>query len=352
MGRLVYNKLSLIWPLCGFQPNRAMENSKGGDKVKEFYIGQLRTDDEIQDFFMVKTIAIKIGSNKKQYLDLVVCDKTGEMTAKKWDVADAELPALNEIGEGDIVKLKANVTEWNSMRQLRVLKLRKSVTEDHAELMDFIKAAPEKAEEMYQFIHGKAEAMEDVELRGLCVRILDDHKDKLMYYPAAAKNHHAELAGLLYHMKRMLMTAERICEVYGNLNKDLVTSGVIIHDIEKLNEIEADTMGIASGYSFEGQLLGHLVQGIKSIDRLAEELGMGKEKTIMLEHMILSHHYEPDFGSPKKPLFPEAEILHYLDMIDARMYDMQEALDATSPGEFSDRVWTLDNRKLYKPQTF
>lgn len=320
--------------------------------MKEFYIGQLRTDDEIQDFFMVKAITIKIGSNKKQYLDLVLCDKTGELTAKKWDVADAELPTLNEIGEGDIIKLKGNVTEWNGMRQLRVQRLRKSVQEDNVELMDYIKAAPEKGEDMYRFIVDKVGEMQDEELRKLCLRVLSDHQEKLMYYPAAAKNHHAELAGLLYHMKRMLMTAERVCEVYGNLNRDLVTAGVIIHDIEKLNEIEADTLGMASGYSFEGQLLGHLVQGIKSIDRLAEELGVGREKAIMLQHMILSHHYEPEFGSPKKPLFPEAEILHYLDMIDARMYDMQEALDATFPGEFSDRVWTLDNRKLYKPQTF
>lgn len=320
--------------------------------MKEFYIGQLRTDDEIQDFFMVKAIAIKIGSNKKQYLDLVLSDKSGELTAKKWDVADTELPSLNEIGEGDVVKLKANVTEWNGMRQLRVLKLRKSVPEDSIELADYIKAAPEKAEDMYRYILDRAEEMKDEELRKLCVRVLTDHKEKLMYYPAASKNHHAELAGLLYHMKRMLMTAERICEVYLNLNRDLVAAGVIIHDIEKINEIDADTLGMASGYSFEGQLLGHLVQGIKSIDRLAEELKIGREKTIMLEHMILSHHYEPEFGSPKKPLFPEAEILHYLDMIDARMYDMQEALDATSPGEFSDRVWTLDNRKLYKPESF
>lgn len=320
--------------------------------MKEFYIGQLRTDDEIQDFFMVKAIAIKIGSNKKQYLDMVVCDKTGELTAKKWDVADAELPTLNEIGEGDIIKLKGNVTEWNGMRQLRVLKLRKAVPEDNAELMDFIKAAPEKAADMYDYILNTAEGIQDEELRKLCLRVLTDNKEKLMYYPAAAKNHHAELSGLLYHMKRMLMTAERICEVYTNLNRDLVTAGVIVHDIEKLNEIEADTMGMASGYSFEGQLLGHLVQGIKSVEKLSEELGVGEEKKIMLEHMILSHHYEPDFGSPKKPLFPEAEILHYLDMIDARMYDMQEALDATYPGEFSDRVWTLDNRRLYKPQTF
>ncbi len=320
--------------------------------MKEFYIGQLRTDDEIQDFFMVKAIAIKIGSNKKQYLDMLVCDKTGELTAKKWDVADAELPTLNEIAEGDIIKLKGSVTEWNGMRQLRVLKLRKVVPEDNAELMDFIKAAPEKAADMYDFIQNAAEVMQDEELKQLCLRVLTDNKEKLMYYPAAAKNHHAELSGLLYHMKRMLMTAERVCEVYTNLNRDLVVAGVILHDMEKLNEIDADTMGIASGYSFEGQLLGHLVQGIKSVDRLAEELGIGAEKKIMLEHMILSHHYEPDFGSPKKPLFPEAEILHYLDMIDARMYDMQEALDATFPGEFSDRVWTLDNRRLYKPQTF
>lgn len=320
--------------------------------MKEFYIGQLRTDDEIQDFFMVKAIAIKIGSNKKQYLDMLLCDKTGELTAKKWDVADPELPALNEISEGDIVKLKGNVTEWNGMRQIRVLKLRKAVPEDNAELTDFIKAAPEKAADMYDFILNAAEAMQDEELKKLCLRLMTDNREKLMYYPAAAKNHHAELSGLLYHMKRMLMTAERVCEVYTNLNRDLVVAGVILHDMEKLNEIEADTMGMASGYSFEGQLLGHLVQGIKTVDRLAEELGMGGEKKIMLEHMILSHHYEPDFGSPKKPLFPEAEILHYLDMIDARMYDMQEALDATFPGEFSDRVWTLDNRRLYKPQTF
>lgn len=318
--------------------------------MKEFYIGQLRTEDEIQDFFLVKAIAIKMGSNKKQYLDLMIADKTGEMTGKKWDVADPELPTLNEIKEGDIIKVKGNVVEWNGMKQLRVQKLRKAVDSDEISLMDYIKAAPEPAEDMLAFIIEKAEEIQDEGIRALCLRILTDNKEKILYYPAAAKNHHAELSGLLYHLKRMLMTGERLCQVYTNLNKDLVLAGVIIHDIEKLNEIEANELGIASGYSFEGQLLGHLVQGIKTIDRLADELGLSREKAIMLEHMILSHHYEPEFGSPKKPLFPEAEILHYLDIIDARMYDMEEALFATDTGEFSDRVWTLDNRKLYKPQ--
>ena len=214
---------------------------------------------------------------------------------------------------------------------------------------DFVKAAPEAPEDMFGYIYETAGRMKDQDLKKLCIKLLTDNREKLMYYPAAQKNHHAELAGLLYHMKRMLMTGERICEVYTNLNRDLLCAGVIIHDIEKLNEIMADPDGIATGYSFEGQLLGHIIQGVKTIDRLTLELGFPREKAIMLEHMILSHHYEPEFGSPKKPLFPEAEALHYLDVLDARMFDMQDALASTPPGTFSERVWALDNRKLYKP---
>ena len=316
--------------------------------MKEFYITLLSAEDEVQDFFMVKMIAVKLGSNKKQYLDLLLGDSTGEITAKKWDVADTELPSLNEIQAGDIVKLKANVTEWNGMKQLKVLKIRKAVPQDDVAMEDYIKAAPEKGADMLAFLKDATAKMKDNELKMLCERVLDDNREKLLYYPAAMKNHHAELAGLLYHMKRMVMMGERYCEVYTNLNRDLVITGVIIHDMDKMTEIEADENGIASGYSFEGQLLGHLVQGVKTVDRLARELGIPEEKAVMLEHMVLSHHYEPEYGSPKRPLFPEAEILHYLDIVDARMYDMEEALKGTEPGGFSEKVWTLDNRKLYK----
>ncbi|QAT44044.1 HD domain-containing protein [Aminipila luticellarii] len=301
------------------------------------------------DFFIIKTIAVKLGSNKKQYLDLLLADATGEVTAKKWDVADAELPSINEIKDGDIVKIKAHVTQWNGLKQLRVMKIRKKVENDPVEMVDLIKAAPERAEDMYEYIYNRAEAMKDEDLKTICVRLLTENKERLMYYPAAQKNHHAELAGLLYHVKRMLMNGERMCEVYTNLNADLVAAGVILHDMEKLNEIDSNELGISTGYSFEGQMLGHLVQGIKTIEKISEEIGMPREKAIMLEHMILTHHYEPEFGSPKKPMFPEAEILHYLDIIDARMFDMTDALQGVQPGEFSDRVWTLDNRKIYKP---
>ena len=316
--------------------------------MKDIYIGDLKTGQEFMSYFIVKTVAVKVGSNKKAYLDLLLADKTGEISAKKWDIADEEMPGLQKIKEGSVIKVKALVTEWNGMKQLRGSRIRQTSAEDGIVMMDYIKAAPEDAAEMYDYIYSRAADFEDKDLRNICVKQLTDNKEKLMYYPAAQKNHHAEMAGLLYLVKRMLMMAERACEVYTNLNRELVMTGVILHDMEKINEIESNELGISTGYSFEGKMLGHLVQGVRTIDRLAAELDIPREKAVMLEHMILSHHYEPEFGSPKKPLFPEAEMLHYLDMVDAKMFDMQEAVEKTEPGCFSDRVWTLDNRNVYR----
>ena len=316
--------------------------------MKDVYISDIKTHQELISYFLVKTSAVKVGSNKKAYLDLLLADCTGEISAKKWDIADEELPGLEKIKEGSIIKVKAQVTEWNGMKQLRVSRIRQTSAEDHLVMKDYIKAAPEEPADMYEYIYSRAEAFQDQDLRNICIRELTDNKEKLMYYPAAQKNHHAEMGGLLYHVKRMLMMAERACEVYTNLNRELVMTGVILHDMEKINEIQSNELGVSTGYSFEGKMLGHLVQGVRTIDRLAGELGMPREKAVMLEHMILSHHYEPEFGSPKKPLFPEAEMLHYRDMIDAKMFDMQDALEKTEPGEFSDRVWTLGNRTLYR----
>ena len=316
--------------------------------MKEFYINELKSNMEIIDFFMVKSIGIKVGSNNKQYLDLHLADNTGEVSAKKWDVSEGEQPALSAIKEGNIVKVKAQVTEWNGMKQLRVLRIRKSTEADVLELSDFIKAAPEQPEDMYRFITDCANEIKDDDLRRLTTKLLVDNKDRLWYYPAASRNHHAEYAGLLWHMKRMIMSGKALCKIYDFLNEDLVVTGVIIHDMEKLNEIDASENGIASGYSMKGQLLGHIVQGVTMIDELCKELGIDEEKAIILEHMILTHHYEPEFGSPKKPMFPEAEILHYLDVMDARMFDMEEALDGVAPGGFSERVRVLDNRRIYR----
>ena len=318
--------------------------------MKTVYLENLEVNTEVTDFFMAKKAQIKTGSNGKDYFDVELCDKTGSVSGKKWDIEPQESNNLANIKDGELLKVRAMVTEWQGTKQLRISKIRKAdAKRDALDMTDFVKAAPEKPEDMYDFIHGIAEGLGDSDYRTLCLKVLDDNKDRLMYYPAASKNHHAEFAGLLYHVKRMLMTGRKICEVYTDLNKDLVSCGIIVHDIEKLNEIESNEYGMSSGYSVEGTLLGHIVMGAKYIEKLAEEINMPREKAIMIEHMVVSHHYEPEFGSPKRPMFPEAEVLHYCDILDARLFDMFEALGSAEPGGFSEKVWTLDNRRVYKP---
>ena len=316
---------------------------------KEIFVEDLKSNMDITSFFMVKSVALKVDSRKKEYVDFTLSDKTGDVNAKKWDVMEEEKPGLSDIKEGEIIKVKAQVSEWQGQTQLRIQRIRKSTPADCLDQSDFIKAAPEPSDEMYAYILGVAEAIEDEDFKKVCIALLERNKERLMYYPAAAKNHHAEYGGLLWHMKRMLMSGQALCGVYTYLNKDLVLTGVIIHDMEKLNEIDARENGAATGYSAVGQLLGHLVQGAASMKELGAELGVPEEKVMMMQHMIISHHYQPEFGSPKMPMFPEAEMLHYLDILDARMYDMEEAVQGLEPGSFSDRVWVLDNRRIYKP---
>ena len=317
--------------------------------MKTFYINNLNVDEEITDFFLVKAVAIRVGSNRKQYLDLTLGDSTGEVNGKKWDIADEEVYGLSNIKEGDCVKIKATVSEWNGTKQLRISRVRKAQKEDKLDMTDYIKAAPEDPEEMFNYIYDRAEAIGDNDLKKLATRFLNENKEKLLYYPGAMRNHHAEMAGLLYHMKRMLMMGEKACSVYTNLDKDWVVCGVILHDMEKLTEIMSNELGISPGYSFEGKLLGHIVLGVRKVSEMAKEEGISEEKTVMLEHMILAHHYEPDYGSPVRPMFPEAELLHYLDMLDAKMFDFEDNLAGVQPGDFSERVRTLDGRMLYKP---
>ena len=318
--------------------------------MKEVYVKDLEVNKEITDFFMAKKAQIKTGSNGKDYFDIELCDKTGSVSGKKWDVEPQESNNLANIKDGEMLKIRAVVNEWQGTKQLRISRIRKaSPKADGLDMTDFVKAAPEKPEDMYEYILGIAESLGDPDYRDLSMRVLTDNREKLMYYPAAAKNHHAEFAGLMFHMKRMLMTGRKICEVYTDLDADLVSCGIIVHDIEKINEIESNEYGMSPGYSMEGTLLGHIVMGAKYIDRLAEEIGMPYEKAIMIEHMVVSHHYEPEFGSPKRPMFPEAEVLHYCDILDARLFDMFEALGSAEPGGFSEKVWTLDNRRVYRP---
>ena len=193
--------------------------------MKQIFVKDLKKEMEVIDFFMVKSVAVKTGSTGKPYLDVVLGDNTGEINGKKWDVGTSD----HLLKEKDIVKIIAVVTEFNSQLQLKIQRIRKAVPEsnpdDIMDMGDFVKAAPEDPEEMYDYIFRSCDSIKDEDYRKLCLRVLEDNREKLMYYPAASKNHHAELGGLLYHTKRMLMNGERVCQVYTNLNKDLVIAG-------------------------------------------------------------------------------------------------------------------------------
>lgn len=309
-----------------------------------------KKDEKVLGFFLVKSCELRTSNKGGEYMDLVISDNSGEISAKVWDLMREETAQAKDLKSRDVIKVQGVITEWNSAKQLKVIKIRKAKEEDEVDLSSLVKTAPLDGEELYRRVYELLQEVEDEEFKSLTESMMEKNKERLLYFPAASKNHHAVKAGLLYHVYRMLLTAKAVCGIYPLLSKDILYSGVILHDIAKLEEIDSDELGIAESYTFEGQMLGHIVQGIKMIDAQCRELGISDEKRIMLEHMILSHHYEPEYGSPKKPMFPEAEMLHYLDLVDARMYDMEKALEGVEEGEFSERIWSMDNRKIYKPK--
>lgn len=309
-------------------------------KINEFKVG-----DNIEGFYLVKSMGVKTSSNNKTYIDFNLADKTGEINGKLWDSTKED---ENQFTEGKLIKVRGIVSEWEGKLQLKIIKLRLSDKGDYLSLDDYIPKAPEESETMYKKILSYIGEIKNKDIHNIVSYILKENKDKVMFYPAAKSNHHAIHGGLLYHILTMLKMAEKLCEIYDLLDRDLLYGGIILHDIAKLEEMDSNELGIVSAYTREGELLGHIVQGIKNIEKVSEKLNTDKEITTLLQHMVLSHHYEPEFGSPKRPMIPEAEILHYLDIIDARMFDMQKTLENIKPMSFSDKIWTLNNRKLYK----
>lgn len=308
-------------------------------------VGELKLGESAQGFYLIKEVECKNAVNNRKFLDLVLSDRSGEINAKLWDCGEEDEAAYIK---NRLVKVRGTVTQWQKKLQMKVEKIRLAKEEDGLDLNEFIPAAPEDPDIMYRELQGYIEKIENRDIKNIVTHIIDMGREKLLVYPAAVQNHHSIKGGLLYHVYKMLLAGERMTEIYPSLNRDLLFAGIILHDIAKLDEIEADDMGIVSDYTTEGYLLGHIVQGIKAIDRAAQEVGAAEETSILLQHMVLSHHYEPEFGSPRRPMIPEAEMLHYLDMIDARMFDMDKALRHTEVKQFSDKVWVLHNRKLYK----
>ena len=290
---------------------------------------------------LVRQASQRTSSNGSKYLDMTLCDITAEVNAKMWD-GTTPPPHVAQV-----VRLRGMMLEYNGRPQLRVDKMRPAAEGDQVEMSKLAPCAPLPPETMLDEIMTRVEAMADDSLKALVKMRLEECGEALNYYPAASKLHHAERAGLLHHTSTMLRAAGAICEIYPTLDADLLAAGVVLHDLCKIGEMNADELGVVSDYTAEGMLIGHLVRGVSELDRCGRALNVKPELLMMLEHMILSHHDLPEYGSPKPPMFPEAEVLHVLDLLDARIFEMNRELKNAPPGGFTERIWSLE-RKLYR----
>lgn len=306
-------------------------------------VANFEKDARYDGFLLVRSADKRSASNGTQYIDLTLGDKTGDINAKVWD-GNIQMPPV-----GVVIRVRGQLHEYNGRLQLRVERLRLANENDEIPLESLVPCAPHAPEDMLAEINAAVEAMQNQDLRALVSYMLNDVKESLLFFPAAAKLHHAERGGLLHHITTMMRMANHFADEYPLLDRDLLIAGVIVHDLAKIGELNASDLGTVSDYTVDGLLIGHLVRGVARIEAASCAVGCDRELSLMLQHMVLSHHGIPEYGSPKPPMFPEAEVLNHLDMLDARIYEMNAALSRVRPGGFSERLWSLE-RKLYRRQ--
>ena len=310
--------------------------------MSEVTVSKLNPGDRMEGFLLVRSAEQRLGKGGN-YLDLILVDRTGEIGAKVWDGTAAPPPA------GSVIKVRGVVQEFNGRLQFRVEKFRAARSDDQVDLNSLVPCAPRSPEAMRREIDETVERLASEPLRKLVREMLDQAGDRLAWFPAAQRMHHAERSGLLHHTTDMLRAAEQLIRAYPALNGDLLRAGVILHDLAKLDEMKSDELGNVSDYTRDGLLVGHIARGMSRLDEAARKTGVGGELVQLLEHMILSHHGQPEYGSPRLPMFPEAQVLHTLDNLDAKLNEMMTILERTPEGSFSERIPSLDGRRLYHP---
>jgi len=307
-------------------------------------IKDLNVNERFDSFFLVKSSEVKSDKNGKLYMDLILGDGREEINGKIWNLnKDIE----ERIEDYKVMKIRGTASEWKGVKQLKIERIREITPQDEVNIKEFVETAPMETEDMVVEINEYILKIQNEDIKKVVIEILGKHKEKMEYYPAAKSNHHSIKGGLLYHLVRMLRLGENISQIYQNINRDLLYAGILLHDISKVDEMDSNKMGIVQDYTRDGKLIGHITLGVIEIEKAAEKLEIDDEIKVLLQHMVLSHHYFPEFGSPKKPMILEAEILHYIDLLDARVYDFEEGLKNVEDGKFSDRIWTLDNINIY-----
>jgi 3'-5' exoribonuclease len=281
-------------------------------------------------------------------LSLTLGDKTEQIEARVWELGDPRI--AKEFDRGDIVKVRGSVSRFDGRAQLKVDQLRKALVGE-ADKMDMLPATTRDVGELWAALEAVVASITNPDLKRLLAALLADAAlaQSFREAPAARQLHHAWLGGLLEHVVSLLGLADRVAAHYPMLNRDLLLTGVILHDIGKIRELSWDT---GFDYTVEGVLLGHIQMGVELVEKTIAGLpGFPDRLRTLVVHMILSHHGKLEFGSPKLPMIPEALVLNFVDDLDAKMQAIasefeKSAREGRAPDEMTGKVWSLDQRQL------
>lgn len=308
--------------------------------MKQSFVSDLNSEQSITTFLLVCEKEIRSTKEGKPYLRLELGDKTGTIESRMWDQIEA---ASREVEREDIVKVQGRVEIYRGKPQFSVQQMRKAKP-DEIDLADFLPSTKEDVEKLYQQLLAEAESIKNPWLKKLNASILSDPQIAPRYKraPAAKVMHHAYLGGLLEHVVGLCGLAHQIAEHYPELDLDLLLTACILHDVGKLDELCYDR---AIGYTAEGQLLGHIVMEIETVAKGIEQIeGFPPALKTVVQHLLISHHGQYEFGSPKLPMIREALVFHYMDDLDSKLAAARAAL-ATESG---DELWSAYSGALQR----
>ena len=302
-------------------------------KLKELEVGN-RTNVNV----LVIDLEERMTKTNRPYVVFQVTDGETVIDVRKWDSTMTEYAHL----KNTVVDMSIRTSVYNDNRSYDTDILLPTALP----VTDFIRKVPEDVQMMMSSITERVSQITEPELRDMMAAILTDFRSKIMYWAAAKTMHHNLYGGLLYHMYRMGKNADMQCDLYPMLNRDLLICGVYLHDIGKLMELDTSIMGSAE-YTLTGNLLGHLYLGMNLLEDYALRFKLPEELKLQLLHMIASHHGKQEYGAIVVPKTLEAEMLHFLDMIDSKMYAIEDAL--TNMGEDQNSILVKSiNTTIYR----
>lgn len=307
-------------------------------------IAAMMNGDEVEGFYILKSANPKVSANGKPFLTGALSDRSGTVELKVWDYSGP----LGTPDEGKVVKVRGTVGEYRGTLQFTAGRIRLAEDNDPVDVTALVPTAPIDRDAAMDELEKWVASIEDEDYRAVAAAMLGRHGEKLYAIPAAKSVHHAFLGGLLMHTANMMKIADFLAAMYPEtIDRSLLLTGTLLHDMAKEQEFVFSQLGLAVDYSIEGQLLGHLVMGAQETAEVAASLEVPEDKSMLLRHLILSHHGEPEFGAAVRPLCAEAELLSLIDSVDSRMEIYRETYDTMDVGTFSPRIFALE-KKIYR----